>query len=159
MTLTRRRFIEAASLTLLARAAQPIALARAVARSEKGPFSPENVAVLDKASDEMFKPLIGETFVVLQGYRRLEELTLLSVTSSTAPKVEPGLPRVDRPSKLPKQAVNSFSLRFETSGSPLRQGTYTLRNDTLGDFPLFIVPSGMGLNQVFYTATFSLLTS
>jgi hypothetical protein len=158
MSLTRRRFVEAASLTLLAGTVRPIAFALRGRGLDAGPFSPENVAVLDEASEETFKPLIGETFSVLQGNRRLEELTLLSVTSAASPNAESRLPRVGRPSKPSEQPVSSFSLRFETSGNALPQGTYTLRNESMGNFPLFIVPSGPGITPLSYTATFSQLT-
>lgn len=157
MSVTRRRFIGAASLTLLASTARPIALAQSISGSDQGTFSAENIAVLDKASEEMFKPLIGESFEVLQGNRRLESLMLVSVTSGATPTVESRLPKAGRPSRSSEQTVNCFSLRFQSSGRSLGQGTYTVSNESLGSFPLFIVPGGPGMSPKSYTATFSLL--
>jgi hypothetical protein len=157
MSLTRRRFIEAASLTLLAGAACPIARAQSLSASDQGTFSAEDVAVLDGVSEETFHALIGERFAVLQANRRLEYMTLLSVASPAAPNLESRLPRAGAPSRPPGQAIHSFSLRFQTTGNSLGQGTYTFTNESLGSFPLFIVPGGPGMNPKSYTATFSLL--
>jgi hypothetical protein len=157
MSLTRRRFIEAASLTLLASTARPLALAQSISGSDRGTFCAEDVAVLNSLSEETFQAMIGESFAVLQGNRRLEYLTLLSVTSAATPKLESRLPRAGAPSRLPEQAIHSFSLHFQTSGRSLGQGTYTLNNESLGSFPLFFVPGGPGMSPNSYTATFSLL--
>ena len=157
MSLTRRHFIEAASLTVLASAAHPIGLAQTISSSDQGTFSAEAVAVLDSVSEETFTPLVGGSFAVYQGNRRIETLNLISVTTVETPKVPSRLPRAGRPSRPTEEAVQGFSLQFQTSGRSLRQGTYTLKNDSLGSFPLFIVPSGPGMSPPSYTATFSLL--
>jgi hypothetical protein len=157
MSLTRRRFIEAASLTLLASSAPAVAFAQSVSGLKQGTFSAEEVAVLDDISEETFAPLIGESFAVSQGNRRLEPLTLLSVTSAAKPNPPSTLSKARNTLKPPEQTVNCFSLRFKSSGESLTQGTYTLTNASLGSFPLFIVPGSRETSPHSYTATFNRL--
>jgi hypothetical protein len=157
MSLTRRRFIEAASLTVLASTVRPIAFAQSVSGLKDDTFSSENLAVLDDVSEETFKPLIGEKFKVIQGKRQLESVTLLSVSAAAQPSTASRLPNAYRLSKDSRQAAEGFSLRFRGSGKSLTQGTYTLKNESLGSVALFIVPCGPGTNPQTYTATFNLL--
>jgi len=157
MSLTRRRFVEAASLTLLASAARPISFAQSISGAADEPFSAENVASLEGVSEETFKPFIGESFSVHQGNRKLETLTLRSVTSAPEAKSESKLPTAGRTLKPAEQVVKSFSLRFRTSGTSLPQGTYILKNERMGSLSLFIVPGGPKMDPRTYTATFSLL--
>ena len=71
-------------------------------------------------------------------------LTLLSVEDST-----PAAPASRQPMAMPRhlklppsRKTQSFSLRFQYSGEPLKQGTYLFEHRATGPFPLFIVPSG-----------------
>jgi len=158
MSLTRRRFIESASLTLLASAALPTAFAQRASGLKDDTFKLEDLTVLESASEERFKPLIGESFAVLQANRRLDSLTLLSVTAAAPPPPASKVLKAGRAARFPAQAVSSFSLRFQGSGaSSLAQGTYTLKSDILGSFPLFLVPGGTDVSPHTYTAVFSLL--
>jgi hypothetical protein len=157
MSLTRRRFIETASLTMLATAALPAGLAQSAAKLSGTPFDPEKIAVLDGVSELTFKPFIGEGFAVIQANRKIGSLTLLSVTSAGS---APESPQAQSARSAPKHVgapITSFSLRFKGSGAPLPQATYTLDQDSLGTFPLFLVPAGPGVNPQTYTATFTLL--
>jgi hypothetical protein len=156
MSLTRRRFIETASLTLLASSVLPAPFAQSLAGLKNSPFKPENLSVLDGVSVETFKPFIGESFAVTQDGREICSLTLLSVTSATTapPSTVTRVGIVPKPSS---QLITSFSLRFRGSGAPLTQDTYTLDSDRLGSFPLFIVPAATGVTAPTYTATFTLL--
>jgi hypothetical protein len=157
MSLTRRRFIEAASLTLLASAARPIAFAQTASGLTDDTFQEKNLAVLDNASEETFKPLVGERFTVMHGKQQLESLTLDSVTTAEEPSSAPKAPRATLSSKPANEATTGFGLHFRGSGKSLSQGTYTMKNHSLGSFALFIVPGGPGLNPHTYTATFNRL--
>jgi hypothetical protein len=157
MSLTRRRFIEAASLTLLASSAPAVAFAQSVSGLKQDAFSAEEVAMLDDISEETFTPLIGENFAVSKGNRLLGSLTLLSVASAEKPNPPSTLSKARNASKPPEQTVNCFSVRFQSSGESLPQGTYTLTNASLGSFPLFIVPGSREMSPHSYTATFNRL--
>ena len=158
MSLNRRRFLESASLALLANAALPAAFARRPSGLRDDPFSQENAEVLANASEETFKPFIGETFAVMQGSRRLESLTLLEVTNNE-PAPSATRPRtVGRAPRAPEQAVKSFSLHFEGTGRPrLAQRIYAVENNRLGRFPLFLTPGNPEVSPQRYVASFSLL--
>ena len=162
MSLTRRRFIEAASLTLLASAARSVAFAQKATGSTDDTFQDKDLAVLENASEETFKPLVGERFTVLHGKQQLESLTLDSVTTAEEPSPASEVPRAtlsSRPasSSPTKETATSFGLHFRGSGKSLSQGTYTFKNHNLGSFALFIVPGGPEMNPHTYTATFSRL--
>lgn len=162
MALTRRRFIEAASLTLLASAARPAAFAQAASESKDDTFQDENLALLDHASEETFKPYVGDRFVVMNGKQQVESLTLESVRTASEPSSAAQVPRAAlstrrAASKVATETVTSFGLHFRGSGKSLSQGTYTLKNHSLGSFALFIVPGGPAMNPKTYTATFSRL--
>ncbi len=165
MSLTRRRFLESASLTVLASAALPAAFAQSTHGLKDDPFSPEAADVLANASEETFKPLIGESFEVMKGGGRLDTLTLQEVNpaafkpAASKPRAEGASAAESRiAAKAPGQAVNSFALRFHGSGaSTLPEGTYTVDNEALGSFPLFLAPTGPDSDPHRYTAYFSLL--
>ena len=157
MSLSRRRFIESASLTLLAGAARPVAFAQMVPRSSVDPFQDKNLSLLDHASAETFQPLVGEFFLVMRGNQQLESLILESVTSAEQPPSPSRVSKMTLSSKPAKEIVSSFALHFRGSGQSLSQGTYTMKNHTLGSLALFIVPGGPGMNPNTYTSTFTLL--
>jgi hypothetical protein len=151
MSLTRRRFIETASLSLLASAVLPAALA-----SQKDQtFNSDGLALLDSVSTQTFEPYIGERFQVSGAY---VSLILLSVTAAPGPSQATKPPMVGRLPKPSQQALTGFSLRFRGSGTSLKQGTYKLENPSLGSIPLFLVPSGPGVSPPRYTAVFNLLS-
>lgn len=150
MSLTRRRFIETASLSMLASAVLPSALAS----QKHQPFNSDGLALLDAVSARTFEPYIGERFQVSGAN---VSLTLRSVTPAAGP-LPASTPHTIRPvPKLAQETVSGFSLRFQGSGIALGQGTYTLNNSALGSFPLFLVPSGPGAAPMMYTAIFNLL--
>ena len=109
MSLTRRRFVEAASLTLLAGAVRPVSFAQSISGPADDTFSAENVAALEGVSEETFKPFIGESFSIHQGNRKIESLTLRSVTSAPEAASESKLPTAGRTSKPVEQAVKTVS--------------------------------------------------
>jgi hypothetical protein len=156
MSLTRRRFVEVASLSLLAGVAIPSAISQDDAPARDDPFRPENLLALNEASQKTFERFIDERFTIRNAKRALGSLTLISVEAAP-PAPAPAKQMVGRVPKVAPQAAAGFSLRFRGSGGELPQGTYTFRNAGLGSFPLFIVPSGPGLTPPTYTAVFTLL--
>jgi hypothetical protein len=164
MSLTRRRFLETASLTLVAATAVPRGFAQRAGRLKDDPFSIEKQDFLQNATEETFKPLIGESFALMQGSAQVASLTLLSV-AKPAPLTSPGKdqstpvkvlagpsPRVAAP------GINSFVLHFRSSSrETLPQATYTVTNRSVGTFALFLTPSDLSLNSHEYVAAFSLL--
>ena len=163
MSLTRRRFIETASMSFLASAALPAAFAQRNTAAENMTFSPERLTVFNGVSIKTFDRMIGEKFAISDNGRSLGFLTLLSVTAdtSTPPAPTTALRSATIAGPRPKfapQAANSFSVRFAGLGAPLEQGTYTLQNAGVGTFSLFIVPCGPGATTTTYTAVFNLLS-
>jgi hypothetical protein len=154
MSVTRRRFVEVASLSLLAGAALPAAFAQDGVGEKTEPFSSENLLVLNDASQKTFERFIGERFAIRNAERALGSLTLLSVEAAP-PIPAPAKHMVGRVPKAAPRSLTGFSLRFQGSGGTLPQGTYTFRNAGLGSFPLFIVPSGPRVTPHTYTAVFT----
>lgn len=156
MSVTRRRFVEVASLSLLAGAALPAAFAQDGAGTKDEAFSSENLLALNDASQKTFERFIGERFAIRNTKQALGSLTLLSVEAAP-PAPAPAKHMVGRVPKASPKSLPGFWLRFQGSGGALPQGTYTFRNAGLGSFPLFIVPSGPGVTPHTYTAVFTLL--
>jgi hypothetical protein len=164
MSLTRRRFLETASLTLVATTALPHAFGQRAGSPKADPFSPEKQDFLQNASEETFKPLIGESFAVMQGAAQVATLTLASVDKPSvgaASEKERSTPVKALAGPSPRVApiaITSFALHFtSTSRQTLPQGTYTLTNRSVGSFALFLSPSDPSLNPRGYAAAFSLL--
>jgi hypothetical protein len=168
MSLTRRRFIETASLTLLASAALPNVFAQTGHDPKDDTFDSDRLTIFYGVSPLTFKSLIGESFKVSSENRSLASWELLSVTEEdpTKPaanmdgepvKSQAKLPIVGRQPKPSKQTSRIFSLRFQGRGTPLPQGTYTLHHDALGSFPLLVVPTRPAGSPMTYLAIFNLL--
>lgn len=156
MSLSRRRFIESASLTVLASAVLPAAFAQGASRLKDDPFSAENADVLANVSEETFKPFIGDSFDVMNANRLLDTLTLFEVTAAEPAPTPAKASVAGRSSRTP--ATTSFSLRFHGSAtSTLEQRIYTVENASLGSFPLFLTPGNPEMNPPRYIASFSLL--
>jgi hypothetical protein len=165
MSISRRRFVRSAALSVLAGAAlrsawaQP-ALASKDAASKDLSFTPENLTAFNGISMQTFQSLAGETFTVSAGDRVLGSVILLSVTEFAPPPASRLTMRTLVTARMPRtatQSLSSFSVRFLGSGAALPQGTYTLANDSVGSMPLLLVPSGPGSPQDTYTAVFNLL--
>lgn len=164
MTISRRHFLETASLTVIAGAVMPGALAQRPPSLNDDRFNLDQLSILKGVSALTFKPLIGETFDAVQEGEFKDRLTLLEVNDpATAPEAGKEAQKVDNMrlvGRIPKpwqQAVMSFSLRFQGTGVALQQETYTMEHASLGSFPLFLVPAGPGVDTHTYTATFSLM--
>jgi hypothetical protein len=153
MSLSRRGFIETASLSLLATTILPAALAQ----PKNAIFSSNNMGLLAELTEQDFEGLIGGRFTVSGSNGSLGWLTLLSVTTAPPPASASKLRMVGHVPPLSTQKLTGFSLRFRGTGAALSQGTYTLEFSSLGSFPLFLVPSGPGVNPPSYTAIFNRL--
>jgi hypothetical protein len=148
MSLSRRHFVQLASLSLLAGAALPSALAQ---RGEDEAFSPENMASFEGLTRQSFEPYVRERFSVSLAGKALGRLTLIEVKDLTSATTAPAA----RGALSQRRALTSFSLRFQGSGGQLPQDTYILSQPALGNFPLLLVPSAPGSNPPTYTATFT----
>jgi hypothetical protein len=160
MSLTRRRFVQAATLSLLARTTLPGALAEGRPVIEDPTFGPENLTALTDVSLKTFEPLIGETFTASSGHHSLGSLRLLSVSEVAPTNALATKPRmVGRVPQPSQQSLTGFTLRFQGSGAAMPQGTYLLRNASVGSIPLLLVPSHAGAGPATYTAVFNFLNS
>lgn len=156
MSLTRRRFVEVASLALLSGAVIPAAFAQDGVEANEETFSAEHLLALSEASRNAFERLVGERFAIRNTKRALGYFTLLAVEPAPL-SAAPSKNMVGRVPPAQPKSVSGFALRFRGSGGELAQGTYTFRNAALGSFPLFIVPAGPGVAPPTYTAVFSSL--
>ena len=144
MAITRRELLGCSSM-LVALAAIPAGLsviADAKTLVPSAPFSKDTFAALE-----------GSNFQVTSHSTR-QVLTLVSVEDIPEP-APPDFARfaVQPPKSAPTPKLTAFSLRFYGGVKQLKQGTYTFQHEKIGEFRLFIVPSGDG--QLFYTAIFN----
>lgn len=108
--------------------AGPLAHAAAGANPQRDPLAYLRLAT--------YQPLRGATFTLQHPHGAIPA-KLVVVESLTA--------------RGPKERARreQFSLIFETQrGEPLPQGTYQLEHQSLGQFPLFLVPVGRGKKGV-----------
>jgi hypothetical protein len=153
MSLSRRHFIQLGSLSLLAGAALPAAIAQVETDDET--FSQEKMAALDGVSRQAFEPYVGERFAISQAGRSLGKLTLIEVRELTSASTGANSSKTNAAA----QALTGFALRFQGSGGTLPQGTYTFSQPALGEFPLFLVPAGPDVQPRTYTAIFNKLAT
>ncbi|MGO9603603.1 MAG: DUF6916 family protein [Candidatus Binataceae bacterium] len=86
----------------------------------------------------IFAPHLNSGFRVQMAPNQVVEMTLVTVTDKgSSPEME------------------SFILNFlAPPDAPIRQGTYRMGHDILGEFDLFIVPIGRDARGVTYEAVF-----
>ncbi|HEY1806687.1 MAG TPA: hypothetical protein VGG45_19610 [Terracidiphilus sp.] len=158
MPVSRRKFLGTASLTLLGTTVVPSALAEIGGAQTDDRFSPDHMKALIGATSARFKPLIGDNFTVTAPDGARYSWKLINVTDAeSAIEPEEG-PASFHPASRPKSVqATSFTLTFRGAGDTLPQETYTLEHESLGTFPLFVVPSGPEETPPRYSATFSLL--
>ena len=145
MSQSRRTFIQSVTFAAVGGAVLPVF-------SQSGgnsTFDPENLILVDGASQELFEPYIGDRFSVLSGSKPMGTMTLIAVTGITPPKQANGQPVA--------RAMTGFTLRFRGYGTPLPQDTYTLKNGALGSISIFLVPSGLKTSPTTYSAIFGQL--
>jgi hypothetical protein len=164
MTPTRRLFIQNAAFSVIAATLFPAAFAQKPPKSQGQTFNPDDLTALDGVSMQTFEAWIGSSFRVSLNNKTLSQLVLLSVEEmNTGAKEESsaGQAVIRRTSPVsqapPGPAVTSFALRFQGSGAALKQNTYLLSHNWLGNFPLLLVPSGLSGSRPTCTAVFSML--
>jgi len=159
MSITRRRFIETASLSLLASATLPAAFAQSNAVLEDVTFSQERLTIFSGVTAKFFQHLVGESFAVSSKGRPLGTLKLLSITTPETTQGAKKLAMVGRVPTTVQQTLTSFLMQFQGSGTALAQGTYTMRSAGTGIFALFVVPGDSGVTGPTYTAVVNLLSN
>lgn len=158
MTLSRRRFVQTATLSLLAGSTLASAMAQAGIEAQPETFSPENLVAFNGISMRAFEALKGEPFQVSSEGRSLGSMTLLSVAEYVPAAPAPATGRlIVRAPKSTSPAVTGFSVQFQGSGAALPQGTYVFQNAAIGSLPLLVVPSGPDASPATYTAVFNFL--
>jgi hypothetical protein len=149
MIVSRRNFLVTGQ-TLLAAAVLPRKFFGAVASSG---FGSSEGANLDAFTKDTFLPLVNSTFAVGSDSTTKAYFTLLSVedmnSETPMPDASVTVPPIQANTAPPM--IDTFVLHFYATGDTLEQGTYELEHDTLGRFPLFVVPAGPSL----YTAVIS----
>lgn len=109
-------------------------------------------ATSTKFSKEQFVALQGSVFEVLAHVP--QSLTLLSVDDIPAPPAPNLASFAVMPKSLaPDRNVVAFALHFRGGSTRLASGNWLVKNDTLGEFRMFLVPSRDG--QLLYTAIFA----
>jgi hypothetical protein len=153
MAVSRRGFLVGGQV-LLASAALPTKFLGAVIGSSFSSAKTANLLSLNMAS---FKPLLNSSFGVRLGARTAAWFTLLSVEdlNQSAPARPTAMAVAPKPVKTATPATETFALRFQSTGDTLGQGTYEMQHATLGQFSLFVVPSGTST----YTAVISHFTA
>jgi len=160
---TRRLFLHNAAVTAVAAGFLPAAFASERLAGREKAFSQKDLAAPGGISMRTFEPWIGSSFQVALDRKPMGKLVLLSVedmspgstdsASGAAPggRSAPGL----RTPLVPQ--TTSFALHFKGSGAPLPQDTYQVSHDWLGEFSLFLVPSGLSRRPSTCTAVFTLI--
>jgi hypothetical protein len=89
-----------------------------------------------------FSPCVGESFAVeFEG----AELPRFELTEAAALPVHKGAPRQD-----------PFSLVFRAPGTcDVRQGTYVVQHERIGELPVFLVPIGKDEEGLYFQAVFN----
>jgi len=141
MGVSRRRFLESSAIMAAASATGLATLAAALDKGplDKGSFAPTN-DVISRLSLADAKFLVGSVFVVRTSQGQTE-LHCVEVKATAK----------EEPNSNPHQA---FSMKFQQidSAAPLKEGTYQFKHGMLGQFRLFIIPSGRGITPRSYTA-------
>jgi hypothetical protein len=164
MASTRRLFLQDAAILAAATALPGKLLSQPRGVAATGD---ETEDALTNISAETFQPWIRSSFEVSRNQRPQGDLTLISVIEAddSAPRTVPGRMSARASARLSARAmstpkspmVDSFTLRFQRTGVPLPQETYTLKHSWLGTFDLLLVPSGLAGRTSTCSAVFSLL--
>lgn len=165
MAISRRQFIRASSIFAvsagIALGTTNFAAAQqkgsASVRKKKGgvPPNPTEVPLASQTtplyhmSKTTFSQYLNTTFLVDPGYTFPIETTLVEVRDTRPP--------ADKQKNMPGKEC--FVLAFKITGErTLKQGTYQIRHDALGNFELFVVPMTTKEGGLFFEATVNRLT-
>jgi hypothetical protein len=156
MGIPRREFLRASTVFALS-AGLTLGLADMATAQKRRPTDAEKktgFAVPDDVkrspvfhmSKETFSPYVNTTFVIDPGYTFPLQVTLLEVKDLRTP--------AQKSRNLPGK--DCFSITFSApEGTTLKQGTYQVRHDALGQFELFIVPVPNKEGKPFFEAIFN----
>jgi hypothetical protein len=144
MSKSRRHFMQAAGMTLLASSAFPAFSQSELKAEVKKTFDPDNLTLLDSGSKELYERYLGLKFSVSVDTKPVGSMTLIEVKDLPVTKPPAGY--------VPAQEVTGYSLRFRGYGTPLPQDVYTLHNPSLGSVSLLLVPSGLPGSSTTYSA-------
>lgn len=116
----------------------------AAAALPKAAFSADVEATGFRLSQKAFEPLVNAAFRVQSDTGAAQWFTLLSLRDMTpSAQIADSAMVTPRHFKIPTSPkTETFALRFQSTGEPLRQGTYVFEHAVTGKLPLFIVPSG-----------------
>jgi len=136
MELSRRRFLESSAMVA---AASATGFGAVAAASDSLMLTPAR-DVIARLTLADAKYLAGSVFLVRTSSGKAQ-LRCVEVTATAEKDSDGGLNQ-------------AFAMRFlQADGSaPLKEGTYRFQHDVLGQFRLFIVPSGSGVTPRSYTA-------
>lgn len=158
MTLTRRHFLKAGTMaSLLAGTTLGIngLIAGQQAGGKQAGFMPglqipdENqMDALYYLSRSAFSEQLGETFRISTGALTAVDVRLIEVTDVKSSSPDEGT--------LAPTRYERFSILFRgPHATPLAQNTYTVEQDLIGTFALFLVPIGEDQDGRYYEAIFN----
>ena len=162
MAISRREFIRAGSVLAIS-AGLSLGLANSTLAQQKRGASPKKRAggteippesqrdALAQMNRTTFTQYVNTTFLIDPGYTFPIETTLVKVTDLRS--------AADQKKNLPGKEcfVLDFRVASEPNTRSLKQGTYQIRHDALGNFELFVVPIRNKEGELFYEATINRL--
>ena len=102
---------------------------------------PSSIQVLEKLDLARFKQHLEDFFLIQIGFTQVAQLQLIEAVE------------LRKSSSALAKGEEVFSLVFRGSTNhPITQDTYTLQHETIGAFPLFIVPISLEQDKVYYEA-------
>jgi hypothetical protein len=147
MAMSRRNFLQVGAVAAVV-AGTPLSMS-AFASSDKNQkwVSSKGIPLMSKAT---FDVLVNTSFEILPERKQKVRVELVGVQDTRRSE-----------QKLKSRASNEcFSLAFRSASHPrLRQQTYRLRHDKLGDFDLFIGPVKSEKYGMIYEAIINQITS
>jgi uncharacterized protein DUF6916 len=138
MNISRRKFLGRGSA--LSVAAMVPLVVRAAVSEDSTPLSGNGLTILGTLTSKSFERLLNQTFKVQLSAMEHQELELIRVSRTTK-----------------QRHCESFDILFAGMDKPFIEGTYTIQHETLGSFPLFLVPVGPAQNGPVYQAVFTRL--
>ena len=102
---------------------------------------PSSIQVLEKLDRARFKQHLDDIFLIQLGFTHIAQLQLIEVVE------------LRQSSATITRAEEVFSLVFRGSANhPITQDTYTLQHESIGAFPLFLVPFSLEEDKIYCEA-------
>ena len=148
MTISRRNFLQVGAVAAVSAGTPLCVTAFASSNRNKEWVSSKGIPLLSKAT---FAPLLNTSFQILPERKEKVRVKLVEVQDL--------LPAAHR-QLADRTGKECFSLIFRPSSYPrLKQKTYRLQHDKLGDFDLFIVPVKTEKHGMIYEAIINHVTN